>query len=314
MSYKPNLKLFHSNDEIQEAIKFMDNALEECINYGTYLAGWLHKTTSKNEHDFPIYSTFLHFLDCLDSIRLLIPSSQSSGIKTLSRALFEASLVFRYLISNSRDKGVLAYQVSFTRKRISQRKMLDINEDKGSEFLVNFEKQVGVKITPQDSVELNKHLNAYLEREDILPIDKEWRRTKKKLKRVPNWYSLFDGPVNLKELANLLNEGIMYELLYSDLSQHIHGSNSTKNIAVVQQEEGKLSAISTGLRNPADLQDSIRWVLMTVMSTYTDLFNKYYPKRKKRFSDWYTKKFREYFISITSDKLFTITFEVDDDN
>lgn len=309
MAYEPDTSLFHTSEEIKDALEFMSNTVEECINYGTYLAGWLHETTSKNEHDFPIYSTFLHFLDCLDSIKLLIQQGQSSGVKTLSRALFEASLSFRYLISSSREKGVLAYQVSLTRKKMSQRKLLDSKEDKGAIFLEKFEKQMGIKLHSQDSEIMNQHLKAYLDRSDISPINKEWKKTKKKLKHVPNWYSLFDGPENLKELAEFFDEEIMYELLYSNLSQHIHASDTTNHIRVVQQNNDIPVAISHGLRNPESLQDSVKWVLMIVIGTYTTLFDQFYPNRKKRYSNWYSSHLRRQFQIITSSELFTIHYE-----
>src|SRR5690606_15061693 len=87
-----------------------------------------------------------------------------------------------------------------------------------------------IESTPLE--ESTKNLIKFLERDEVKPVNDEWERTKKKYKKNPHWYSLFDGPSNLRELSKLLSLEVIYDILYTDLSGYVHASDSINQIKV----------------------------------------------------------------------------------
>jgi len=59
-----------------------------------------------------------------------------------------------------------------------------------------------------------QEINDLLSTPDFQEIAEEYERTKKKVGRYSNWYSLYGGPRNIGQLAKLLNRGAAYALLY----------------------------------------------------------------------------------------------------
>lgn len=309
MAYDPHRILRNKNKDIEEPLQYMGEALDECVNYGLYLTDWIRSKYKGDEHSTPIITTFIHFIDCIDSMSSLVKVGQASGVKHLLRPLLESSLAFSYLISVPKHKGTIAYEVSYIRKQISNRKLFDENEEKGQEFLTKLDKQFpDVKKQLQlNSTYGSEHALAFLERPEVKEVNTEWKRTKRKNKGVPNWYSLYDGPKDLTALAKIFDMDIMKQIIYGELSMHSHGSNSLNTIIPVPDENDKLVGITLGVRSAKGIQQEIVWALNIVLVTFRRSFDIIFPMRQKRFTNWYLDYMRDKYINIVSNELFTIT-------
>ena len=88
--------------------------------------------------------------------------------------------------------------------------------------------------------------NQLLETPKYHPFKLEYEQTKKKLKRPPYWYSLFDGPKSIKQLAERLKHPVLYDVFFRHWSSSIHGTD------IIQ---GKLSGNSNNQLEILQIRD-----------------------------------------------------------
>lgn len=85
----------------------------------------------------------MHFLNTLDSIGVVARNGNTSGVKTLFRTLFEASLNLQYLAKESDKKGVIAYRVGHLKNELKKYKLYDNNTIPGREFIASLTEELG---------------------------------------------------------------------------------------------------------------------------------------------------------------------------
>lgn len=271
-------------NQLQKILNRFSQTLDDCVDYGGNIYTMLDKSERITEKDAPIILMFMHFLDTLDSISILTRKGATSGVRTLLRTLFETSLSLKYMIQEPREKGVIAYSVAYAFREIKARQLVDPNLPKGKEFIEKVQKSFGPQsVFPQADInESTKHLKNFLELDWVKEVATEYKRIKKENKgKEPNWYSLYGGPRNLRELARYFDMEPVYETLYFQLSKHQHASGVFSLMKVV---DGK--AIVPGIRNVDGLQQELKWVLNIVRFTYKHLFQTVFPSELISHAKW----------------------------
>lgn len=292
-------------NELKKPLNLMGRTIDDIVDYGDTIIEMLQSSNRNTELDTPIYTTFLHFLDTLDSIAILSKKGTVSGVKTLLRVLFEASLNLQYLISETKEKGVIAYQVAHVHKEIKNRRLFDPSDDLGREFIPKFESYINKKISTQKINDSAKHLFAFLEREDVTDVNKEYQRTKKSNRgNHPNWHSLYNGPRTTRDLALYFDLELEHKLVYSELSSHLHGSGTMKLFEVSNS-----NAVLPGIRNPNGLQDQIVTVINISLYTYRQIINSISPIKLQPYSEWYRNIIRTNFRKIAESPLYEVIYE-----
>ncbi|MEH7459722.1 DUF5677 domain-containing protein [Bacillus sp. JJ1127] len=131
-----------------------------------------------------------------------------------------------------------------------------------------------------------KHLNTFLQKDWVREVNEVYeikkQQKEKENKPAPNWYSLYNGPNNLRGLAKEVELETMYHLLYSTLSRHQHASRSFANIIPVPG----LGIILPGIRDLKGLQDEIKWVMHIIRSTFQRIFKTFLPNLANSYSIW----------------------------
>lgn len=125
--------------------------------------------------------------------------------------------------------------------------------------------------------------------QELLKSDKynstvsEYERTKKKLNKNPNWYSLYEGPLNIEKLADNLGFNTYYEMLYRTLSSSTHGTaiiqgkitrNKDKGIDVFQIR------LASGAKNVIVFSINLTSLL------FKNYVHKRIPNKKVEFDTW----------------------------
>ncbi|WP_188453779.1 DUF5677 domain-containing protein [Virgibacillus oceani] len=171
---------------------------------------------------------FRKIAERLDAIFVLLENKSENAARSISRNLIENFLYFIYVI-DSRDRyktRALSYYFSNLKDQINLsylllskgqkgRKIRDyLNTENGdNEILINKAKRA--KEHYQNCINSDKYIN----------IKVEWNRFNKNGIKYPNWYSLSNGPKNLRELAGRCGYEVEYELLYGIYSRQVHSAN-----------------------------------------------------------------------------------------
>lgn len=226
----------------------------------------------------------------LDGVEILLDSSCVVASRTPLRSAFEASLGLRYVLQSDVNQRAMAYLVADLNERINWYKEMDPDTDAGRRFRT----EMGVSEatsdfpfpTPEACRSSALRLRSLLQREDFKRISEEYDAVAAKRKRPP-WYSLFDGPGNLRELAIKLGEGANYLILYRTWSKTTHaadlyrqltgGSNGTASVRVIRNPLGiattYVHACSVGIESarvvlehyrPGELKQQAKWFMTEV--------------------------------------------------
>ncbi|TQR19709.1 DUF5677 domain-containing protein [Psychrobacillus vulpis] len=139
---------------------------------------------------------------------------------TVGRAAYEVFLQLEFMLKEENDikRKALSYystwlyeEVTFINKELKNKKPM-------------LSKEVLLKKLEDNNRLLNNEFKSFQE---------EIFRTKKKLRinHPPKWYSLFDGPDNLKKLAKQTSLKEAHSVLYTGMSAEAHGLKSITDIS-----------------------------------------------------------------------------------
>jgi hypothetical protein len=216
------------------------------------------------------------------------PTVTAHFAAVLPNTMFEALLTIEYL-TQEKDKTrprALAYfyKVEIQRKRFYLSQDPNTAEAKAFRAFIADDplssewKPAG---SPNDLAERVKEIDALLDTPEFKEIAEEYKRTKKK--RTPNWYSLYDGPKNIAELAQLLKRGAQYEILYREWSERIHSADVIDRI-LTRTSSGPAAR---SLRDPAELNSTIDFAITFAIEAARFLIRYYRPAEELLFNKWY---------------------------
>lgn len=301
---------------IQEQLDFMSHVIDKFVDYGAILFNGLEEKGFEVGNDYPIFNIFTQFLDVLDSIGILTKKGSTASVNILSRTLLELSLNLRYVLVMPKEKGQAAYNVCYFGRKKTHIKIHDENTRMGRSFKINLEKlnqsakRYGLIIYPKPKIS-EKNDNDYYKRYPHVKIAQdEYDRVRKKLNkdnpfdnREPNWYSLFNGPKNFRQLLEKFDLGAYYEFLYGPQSAEIHGNDANTMMQVNADNELGI----TMLRNPENLQRSIFWVVDITHRLYDFIADGYLTEdRKKEYHTWFDEKVKWQYKKIKFETLYRI--------
>lgn len=273
---------------IQKLLNMMGRVIDKFVDRGDEYYNILLAKYELEEEYAPVFSSYMHILNMVDGISIMIKKGATDGIKPLLRSLFETSLYFEYMLKETKLKGVISYQVAYANNEIKTRKMFDHETDSGKNFAESFLKEYGHYIESFSENESNKFLYQLLESEPYLSVNNEWKRLKK-LKRGnhPNWYNLYSDIRNLKELATYLTKEAKYNFLYKDLSSFLHGSQTMKN---VKSSNG--IGVIPGIRNVEGIENYTSFTIEIISGIYRLI-------EPRKFAKWYVEHISDDYKKIT---------------
>jgi len=164
-----------------------------------------------------------------DGVQVLIAQSCCEPVAPLIRSCFEGFLSLEYLLKDDYERRCLCW-LYFDYLRSTQKfEQLDPESDRGKGFYEVFAREMPSVTVPRWPAEHLGNIRKISPNPRLTPIKEEFKRTKKKCK-TPEWYTLFDGPRNLRELARSLSMEGEYITLYKESSSVIHAGDSSRYI------------------------------------------------------------------------------------
>lgn len=294
MPTEPDKNIFDPEPFIEAgkpAIELASQTLREAFNYGTNLYEKC-RLTSKAEADeaFPVLALFLHILQMIDSAEVLISNICVEPAKLLIRSAFEAKLGLEFMDETmTRTRGI-AWIIRNILDRIEFGERHSKEHNKGKEFFRAMEQEgfedFGDMLpkTPDIPDDYMDNLNKSLEESRYADVYAEYQRLELggKRKRV-EWYSLYDGPTNIRELAEYLKQRTVYDSLYRSWSKQSHAASSDHLNLIL--EEGK--SILGPIRYPVNIAHVSDFALGILLQSDIIMINRFLSGDLKHFSKWY---------------------------
>lgn len=222
-----------------------------------------------------------------DSIEVLISGCCGSPVVPLLRSLFEAKLSIEYILEKRTDKRAIAWLV---RRQIDQieyyERYLPYHE-RGKEFRAAYESDHVSKISELPSLpeagKIIEKIRSGMNESPYKEIYNEFLTLKGKKRRAPEWYSLHDGPRNLKGLAQTVHCGLIYDQLYSSWSKVTHATDVSH--LTLPAEDG--TQILGPIRHALSLVNVSATALSFLLDTTKTVLREYRPGELGSFHRWF---------------------------
>lgn len=215
--------------DIQNTLETFSDWLREIVNFGSNLAFWDIKAVVGGDEILPPILFLRNFLEYIDACSVLVRQSCIEPCNTILRTILENFLYIEYLLEErtiERSRCFLVWN-AFENKKLYL--SMDGKSDPYKKIEAAFKRDKLLndqKPYVLPGIEKNiKNNDLLLKAEENELIVEEYFRTKNKLNKNPNWYSLYNGPRNIEKLAERLGFITYYEILYRGLSSSTHGTS-----------------------------------------------------------------------------------------
>jgi len=257
-----------------------------------------------------------HVIEMTDGIEVLVAKGCAEPCKALLRSSLEAAMGALYIMEADSDRRNMAYQVAHAHKRIKLYLKYDKNTPQGKTFDCEMAGDMFWQTAKPkyDFPKMIATLESMFKRPEFSPIEAEWQAMKRpgpktctisgcpkkrKKKDDPQWYALFGGPTNVRELAKELHMRGEYEFLYRHWSETIHAGGVMTQIKGVNIG-GKQMTIILPLRNPEHLQVCVMIAVTLCLKIGHAIVRKYAPAELKAFAEKYVDKVQKPFMTLTN--------------
>lgn len=237
---KTILDLDMSKVEAKEIINIVSTLLKEEVNYSTQAFGRCIESSSKRpDEDLAVFNLYRHIIEMIDGVEVLLSNCCSTPTIPLLRSSFEASLSMEYILESDYSRSSLAWLYDYYKKQLSFYETLDIETPGGKNFQTAIEndkylKNVKVFEYETESRKAVSNIMRLFKKSHFQEIEKEKERFMNELKmnnkkkRNPKWFELYNGPINLKELAKYLGRSGQYNFFYKLWSRFIHAQDFSR--------------------------------------------------------------------------------------
>lgn len=281
--------------DIKKNLLLFSKLIDESVNFGTHIMSWVINNSKGSDEQMPLTMLFRDMLEKADSISTQIKHSNIEPSKIILRSVFESALYIRYLLDDNFEDRSMSFLACNAKDKIRNNKSFDkrdLSYHKTQEILdkdIFFDRSF-LDAMPS-SEPIIKNQQELLKLPAYQRYDKEYERIKNKDKRNPSWYSLFNGPRNIRELAYKVNVPFLYEILYRKWSENVHGTEIINGRIVKSEnpslEEGKVNASIIQINLPKDAQEVTSFTLLILLMTYFKLRDKKIDDKSPEIREWY---------------------------
>jgi hypothetical protein len=288
------------------------DGIREAVNFGTQVLAWCWSKKPASR-DLPLILSLRHALDMLDAISILLKEGAADACKLQLRSMLEVLFGVRYMLQKDTDKRNMAFMVWHVNSRLKYCKRLDPKRDTGKQFRQALKKDywlraVEIPDMPEAEQELRSRiedLEALLQEPEYAAAEAEYKRTQLESKRrsMP-WYSLYDGPRSIEDLARAVGAEGLYEVMYRDWSGIAHATDIIHGRISPGEELG--AAALHQIRHPGDAQTVLSYALPIGLHLIRVIFLHYCPERNRDFQEWYVGELRDIMLVAGKEKLLDV--------
>lgn len=290
-SFDPILNREIAKEIAKSVIDVASPTLQETVNFATNLYPRCQTSkTGKKLEAFSLLALFLHVIQSIDAVEVLVSQSCGAPANLVLRSAFEAKLSIEYICEQKSEKRAASWSVKHILQEIEYYKNYNPIDPKGVQFLQNWgEGDWGKVIGPPSLVDASsiiKGLEDKLKKPIYIDVYKDYQQMRKGRSKLPEWYSLYEGPKNLWELSQHLKHGVEYEMFYKAWSKQSH-ANDTHHLTLPMPDG---TSILGPLRSPLDLVNVSTGGLVIMMNTLMLILKKFRPDEISYLRDWHRKE------------------------
>lgn len=269
---------------IQEVVNFATGAFVRCMSY----------SKAAENVDLAPFALHRHVMEMTDAVEVLLANACPVAAIPLLRSSFEAVLYLEFIVEDPEvyERRSLTWLASYVRKRLASYESLLGSSPRGQDFLESIERDKTIRefpLPPQSMVEpAVQNLRHLLARVQFTEIMAEFASAG----GFPNWYSLFDGPSNLRELARHLHLHAQYDVLYRQWSLATHAQDFSPFIATGPDGEKGIR----GLRDVAPTKEVATFAVVFLLNATRLLIGRFHPGEP--WGNWYMREVRDRFMTI----------------
>lgn len=279
----------HFKVQISTALNIAKPLLEELRNYGLAALARCSYRPGGGDENLAILLPYLHLIEMLDGVQILIAESSITPAKLQVRSMFEAALGIEYVSKENTIRRGLSYLFMDVISRLKSVKRLDSSTSEGEVF----RKSLGAYASVIDKLpELKSRLdalNGFVQKPELKEIREEYDRLSKHEKKRISWYQLFDGPRNIRGLACSLGREAEYAVLYSYLSGTAHVEDAIRRR--LSPAEGDQMALRP-LREPTDIMSTLHMTVSYAVRSTHCVLRYYRPDEMPRSKEWYLREIK----------------------
>ncbi len=246
---------------------------------------------------------FRNFIEHVDAVQVLANRGCSLGMIPSMRTILETYLSIRYILQDNSDNRAIAYQIGHFRNTIKSNKRFVAGTDERSKFVSSLKEDDFWKSAPPLSgealISANKQIESFnmaMLSPEYAPINAEWNRTvslktkngKNKKYQSVQWFNLFDGPANIRELTKAVVDVSFYEIFYKMMCETTHAADAMKYFGRGVAGETAIRPI----RHPDGMQYRIYFVSVLCIYLIRFLLRKFAPDKMVDFMDVYKRDFK----------------------
>ena len=261
--------------------------LDQTVDFGVKILEYETLRTREGDANIICLMLLRNILELGDSISILLKQSSIDPSKILIRSLIENSLQIQYLKDDNFENRGLAYAFCQTKKKEIQIKKMIENTDSNNQFERDL---ISDRIIKSFSAELNqinlknqlKNYTDIVNSDHYKVINGEFLKIKGKART--NWFELFDGPKNIRDLSKSLGLLSLYEMFFKRYSSNVH-IDDTFSGKVFQNSNGGTDIIQ--MRYFKDAQIVTLDSFLILQQFYIEYLSKREIKMQNEFKEWH---------------------------
>jgi hypothetical protein len=296
----------------------MKQTLTNIVDYSTWTfqRSQNSRIASKGTKDshLPAFGLFLHIMEMTDGIETLLSKSCVNACAPLLRSTFEAVYGIEYIFDSTTvieyEKRAFSWMVLYYHKQIKKHSKYGtspINQELRDAISSDLTAQN--YILPPEVIAVMDQEKVKLE--DLLTKDKyrlielEYTRLKQISHREPEWYRLFGGPNNLKDLAKYLDDQdirsgrgsdyghlMQYMVFQTQWSEIIHAGDISRFLT--HDTDGTAAFIA--LRDYSKLNETAHLTATLALRALKIMLQKFDPDQLDNLKDWYLKEIKHLYL------------------
>ena len=235
--FDPELSKAAAKDRIAATVAL----IEEIRNYGHAPFARCAYRPEGGDEKIAILFLYYHLLEMLDAVGVVVAESAPVPAELQVRAIFEALVSLAFILKADTARRAHAYLVCAFAERIRFYETLDATTPAGQRYRQALASDPNcVWMRPETPhPEAIDRLKSGLAQPGYAEAYADYQRLS--ARRPAQWYQLFDGPSNLRELAREVGREGAYEVLYGEWSILGHGKDALLRHLVKGQAGGPCS-------------------------------------------------------------------------
>ncbi|SFU08917.1 hypothetical protein SAMN04489724_3854 [Algoriphagus locisalis] len=231
-------------------LDFFSSSISNLADFGEELYRVFFKLEEfKLSNILPAVNYFKNFVEIVDSISLNIKNGITTApTRVLIRSAAEYYFSLMYLFSERDYLEIRSLSISYC-SIIEEMKGFkpffpENLKETERKLKLEFGQNPGFNFKKIDYSEKKRYFENLLGHKDFIELREEYLRTSNsshfKNKRFIPWYSLWNGPRNVRDLAENTGELNIYKSIYDEFSHYTHGSKSFQKDFIHLGEDGSL--------------------------------------------------------------------------